>query len=614
MPSMTPRTILFRDEARARLLAGVNTIADVVGATMGCGGRNILIDDGPFRPPRSSRDGVTVAKYVALADPIQNLGAQLIYQAAKKAADTAGDGTTTATILAQRLFADGCRLVAAGANPVHLRRGIDQAVEAICGKKAEEGEQAGRYIGGILAALTIPVTSPEQIRQVGTLSANSDPALGAMIAEALAQVGKDGTVTVEESQGTETALDVVEGMQFDRGYLSPYFVTDPDRMEAELAGDESAPVFLLLHEKPLRDMHQLIPVAAQVAQAGGSLLVVAEDVTDSALAWLVVNKLQGKFRSVAVKAPGFGDRRRSLLDDLAVLTGATVLSPELGLKMADVPLAMLGRAKRVTVSKDDCTVVGGMGDESVLEARRNDLRDQIARTASDYDRVRLEERLARLTGGVAVVKVGGQTEAEMKERKDRAEDAMYATRAAVAEGIVPGGGTALVRCVDSSEFRAAMATVSGDVQAGWRLVQRAAEEPLRRIVGNAGGEGGEVVAELRRRLLDGHATVTVGNAAEEKITPDGYVTVVAGNAAGEEMSLGIPGYGYNAATGQFTDLLSEGVIDPARVTRTALQAAGSVAGLLLTNDAVLADDVEAAAEVRKSLQPVMPAQQQMLQY
>lgn len=596
MPSMTPRTILFRDEARARLLTGVNTIADVVVSTLGNGGRNILLDDGPFRPPRSSKDGVTVAKYVALADPIANMGAQLVYQAAKKAADTAGDGTTTTVALAQAIFRDGCRLVAAGANPVHLRRGIDQAVEAICGRKCDEGEQAGRYVGGILAALTIPVTSPEQIRQVGTLSANSDPAIGAMIAEALAQVGKDGTVTVEESQGTETALDVVEGMQFDRGYLSPYFVTDADRMEAELAGDETSPVFILLNEKPLRDMHQLIPVASQVAQAGGSLLVVAEDVTDSALAWLVVNRLQGKFRSVAVKAPGFGDRRRALLDDLAVLTGATVLSPELGLKMTDLPLKMLGRAKRVTVGKDDCTVVGGMGDETVLEARRNDLRDQITRTASDYDRVRLEERLARLTGGVAVVKVGGQTEAEMKERKDRAEDAMYATRAAVAEGIVPGGGTALVRCVDSEEFRQGMAQASGDVQAGWRLVQRAAEEPLRRIVANAGGEGGEVVAELRRRLLDGHATA------------------VAINVAGEELTLEIQGYGYNAASGQFTDLLTEGVIDPARVTRTALQAAGSVAGLLLTNDAVLADDVEAAAAVRKSLQPVMPAQQQMLQY
>jgi chaperonin GroEL len=595
MPSLQPKQIIFRDEARASMLKGVNALADVVGATLGCAGRGILLDQGAFQPPRSSRDGVTVARHIHLADPVADLAAQLLYQAAKKTADTAGDGTSTCCVLAQRMFAEGVRLVAAGANPTLLKRGIDAATKAIVGEKGEDG----KYSGGTLASLTIPVTSPDQIAQVGTLSANSDPAIGNLIAAALAQVGKDGTVTVEESQSLETTLEVVEGMQFNQGYLSPYFITDPERMEAQLTGDEgSSPLFVYLHEKPLRHLNELLPILNNIiAPNNAALLVIAEDITDSALAFLAVNKYQGRLRAVAVKGPGFGDRRRALFDDLAVLTGATLISPELGLKPDNITREMLGRATKVTVTKDDTTVVGGMGQPDQIEARRNDLRAQIAATTSDFDRTRLEERLAKLTGGVAVVKVGGQTEAEMKERKDRAEDAMYATKAAVLEGIVPGGGTALIRCVDSEEFNGLRSKAAGDVLAGWNLVARAAEEPLRRIVANAGGEGGEIVAEFRRRITDGHDVV------------------LAENAEGKERRFKITGYGYNAATSEFTDLLTEGVIDPARVTRTALQAASSIAGLLLTNEAIVADDVAAAAEVRKSLTPVMPGgQQSMLQY
>lgn len=599
MSSIQPKKIVFRDEARSAILRGVNTLADVVCSTLGPLGKNILLDQGPFQVARSSRDGVTVAKHIHLSDPIADMAAQLLYQAAKKTADSAGDGTTTCCAIAQSIVREGVRLVAAGANPTLLKRGIDQATRAIVGEKSDDGGGigigigSGRYSGGTLASLTIPVTSPDQIAQVGTLSANSDPAIGNLIAAALAQVGKDGTVTVEESQSLETTLDVVEGMQFNQGYLSPYFITDPERMEAVLTGDAgdgpsaSSPLFLYLHEKPLRHLNELLPILNNIiAPANAALLVIAEDITDSALAFLAVNKYQGRLRAVAVKGPGFGDRRRALFDDLAVLTGATLISPELGLKPDNITREMLGRATKVTVTKDDCTVVGGMGQPAAIDARRNDLREQIARSTSDFDRTRLEERLAKLTGGVAVVRVGGQTEAEMKERKDRAEDAMYATKAAVLEGIVPGGGTALIRAVDSAEFDMQRKQAAGDVLAGWNLVARACEEPLRRIVQNAGGEGGEIVAEFRRKL--------------SSLTADDYPR---------------DGFGYNAANGQFEDLLFSGVIDPAKVTRTALQAAASIAGLLLTNEAIVADDVEAAAEVRKSLTPVMPGGgQQMLQY
>lgn len=589
MPSLQPKQLVFRDDARAAMLKGVNALADAVEITLGPSGRGVLIDKGPFSSPQSSRDGVTVAKHIALADPLADLAARLLYSVAKRAADSAGDGTTTAVCLARAMFREGCRLVAAGANPTLLKRGIDAATKAIVGERDEQG----RYQGGTLSALTIPVTSPDVIAQVGTLSANSDPLIGNMIAEAIQQVGKDGTVTVEESQSLETTLEVVEGMQFNQGYLSPYLVTDIERMEAVLTGDDSSnPLYIYLHEKPLRHVQEILPVLENVAGGPGiplvgSILIIAEDITDSALAFLVNNKMRGFLRTAAVKGPGFGDRRRALFDDLAVLTGATLISPELGLRSQAITREMLGRATKVTVTKDDTTVVGGMGQAAMIEARRADLREQIARTTSDFDRTRLEERLAKLTGGVAVVKVGGQTEAEMKERKDRAEDAMYATRAAVLEGIVPGGGTALIRAAGNIGIWNDQ--VEPDFAAGFRLVQRACEEPLRRIAANAGKEGGEIVAEfLRRQRAFGE-----------------YEDAEAKKA----------GFGYNAATDKFEDLLAVGVIDPAKVTRTALQAASSIAGLLLTNEAIVADDVEAAAEVRKSLTPVMPGgQQNMLQY
>lgn len=612
MPSLNPKTILRHDAARQACLVGINTLADVVGQTLGPAGRPVLLDQGPFQPPRSSRDGVTVAKHIHLSDPQANLAAQLLRQAAQKTADSAGDGTTTSVVITQAIFREGVRLVAAGSNPILLKRGIDAATRAIVGEKGEDG----KYCGGTLASLTIPVTDPKVIAQVGTLSANSDPAIGDMIAAALAQVGKDGTVTVEESQSLETTLDIVEGMQFNQGYLSPYFITDPERMECVLTGDSdqansTSPLFIYLHEKPLRHVQEILPVLTMLAGGPGipftgSLLIIAEDIADSALAFLVVNKYQGKLRTCAVKGPGFGDRRRALFDDLAVLTGATLISPELGLKPDNITREMLGRATKVTVTKDDCTVVGGQGDPVTLEARRNDLREQIKQTSSDFDRVRLEERLAKLTGGVAVVKVGGQTEAEMKERKDRAEDAMYATRAAVLEGIVPGGGVALIRCVDLDQFKEQMDKAAGDVKAGWQLVAKACEEPLRRIVTNAGGEGGEIVAEFRRRLAEG---ITFFSNSQ---SPDDLIQSPVSYKQRKDLSVG---FGYNAATSEFTDLFAVGIIDPARVTRTALLAASSIAGLLLTNEAIVADDVVAAAEVRKSLTPVMPGgQQSMLQY
>lgn len=582
MPSMNPKLILRRDEAMQQLLSGVIALADVVGSTLGPGGRGVLLDEGAFRAPRSSRDGVTVARYIALSAPIPNLAAQLVRQAAEKAATSAGDGTTTSVILTQAIFREGVRLVAAGANPVALRRGIEAAAEAICGQR---DEATGRHAGGILDRLITPV-SPDDldtITRVGTISANSDLLLGRMIAEAVRQVGRDGTVTVEESQAMETTLDVVEGMQFTQGYLSPYFITDGERGECVLTGDDQHPLYIYLHEKRLTHYRDLLPfLQSVVGPRGGSLLVVAEDVTDSALGLLVQSRFQHGFRCCAVRGPGFGDRRRALFEDLSVLTGATLVSPELGFKPDSIQEAHLGKATRVTITRDDTTVVGGGGDSTLLAGRLTDLRAQILAAESDFDRVRLEERLAKLTGGVAVVKVGGQTEAEMKERKDRAEDAMYATRAAVAEGVVPGGGTALLRCADSVEFRRGMDGAADDVFQGWKLVARACEEPLRRIVANAGGEGGEVVAELRRRLRD-------GGTGTDPVAP-------------------AAGLGYNAATGEFCDLLAAGVLDPARVTRTALLAAASVASLLLTNEAVVADDVEEMGKVRRALAPVMPQQ------
>lgn len=623
MASVNSKKIVLRDEARVELLEGVNRLAEVVGATLGPGGRNVLLDQGAFQYPRSSRDGVTVAKHVALSNPIANLAAQLVRQAAEKAATTAGDGTTTTVIITQAIFREGVRLIAAGANPVALRRGIEQAAAAIVGTK---DELTGKYQGGALAAITQPVDPADQatIVKVGTLSANSDPALGAIIAEAVRQVGKDGTVTVEESQGMETTLDVVEGMQFNQGYLSPYFITDGERGEVVLQGDAQRPLYVYLHEKRLTHYKDLLPwLQSIVGPKGGSLLVVAEDITDSALGLLVQSRLQNGFRCCAVKGPGFGDRRRALFDDLAVLTGATLIAAELGIKAEGVTEGMLGRATRITITKDDCTVVGGEGDRDLVEGRINDLRAQIRLAESDFDRTRLEERLAKLTGGVAVVKVGGQTESEMKERKDRAEDAMYATRAAVAEGVVPGGGMALIRCVDSEEFQAGMraaAAEGGDVALGWRLVAKAAEEPLRRIVANAGGEGGEVVAELRRRVSSSALIFPASAVSQEDL--DKLELVNGGKIEYRHetpplswtCSIAI-NLGYNAATGEFCDLIAAGVIDPARVTRTALLAACSVASVLLTNEAVVADDIEEMGKARRALAPVMPQQPGMpMQY
>jgi chaperonin GroEL len=581
MPSVNPKLITSADTALAAILTGVNLLADTVGATLGPGGRNILLDQGPFHPPRSSRDGVTVAKHIALADPLADLAARLVRQAADKAATAAGDGTTTATILTQAIYREGNRLIAAGANPVLLRRGIEQAAAAVVGER----DDAGRFSGGLLAALVTPivdaagrVTAPDRIRQIGTLSANSDPALGQLVAQALEAVGKDGTVTVEESQSLETTLEVVEGMQFNQGYLSPYFITDPDRGECVLAGEEDRPVQILLHERRLASYRDLLPLLDRIGGPDrANLLVVAEDVTDTALAFLAMNRVRQGLRVCAVKGPGFADRRRGLFEDLAVLTGATLISPELGIKPGDFTPDLLGSARRVTVTKDDCTVVGGGGRADLLAGRLADLRAQIDRADGDFDRERLRERLAKLTGGVAVVKVGGQTEAEMRERKDRAEDAMYATRAAVLEGIVPGGGAALLRAAGGEEYRQALAAAEAThptVRDGWWIVKKACEEPLRRIVENAGGAGGDVVAEFKRWLHD-----------SERCDP---------------------GWGYNAATNQFEDLLASGVIDPVRVTRTALLSAASIAGLLLTTGAIVADDVEAMGRVRRAIAPVMP--------
>ncbi len=555
MSSHQPKQIILGDEARQALLRGVNKLAAAVGATLGPRGRNSIIEQHyGMAYPLSTRDGVKVAESIALADPLENLGAQMVRQVASKTSKVAGDGTTTATVLAQAIFREGVKAVAAGANPMSLKRGIDAAVQAIVGTRNDDGE----FEGGTLAKFSMPV-SGEMIAQVGTISANQDSAIGGTIAEAMERVGKNGVVTVEESQSLETQLDVVEGMQFDRGYLSPYFVTNGERMEATLQGDEQHPVYILLHEKTLSYHTDLEPIAAEVKRSGCSLLIVAEDVTGGALAFLAVNKMQGLFSSVAVKSPGMGDRKKALLEDLAILTGATVITPELGIKTESVTLNMLGRAQRVTVGKDDTTIVGGMGSAETLEARKNELKSAIERTTSDFDRPKLEERLAKLSGGVAVVKVGAATEAEMKEKVPLVRNAVNATRAAVLEGIVPGGGTALIRAVDDDDFFSEHIADS-DERTGYEIVRRACEEPLRKIAANAGREGGEIVGELRRRSG-----------------------------------------GWNATMNRYEDLIAAGIIDPTRVTRTALQSAGSIAGLLLITESLVVDDLEAMKRVKDAL-------------
>lgn len=572
MSSHQPKRIILGEEARQAILRGVNTLASAVAATLGPRGRNSIIEQHfGMAYPLSTRDGVKVAESIALADPLENIGAQMVRQAASKTSKVAGDGTTTATVLAQAIFREGVKAIAAGANPMSLKRGIDAAVEAIVGTRNDDGQ----FEGGTLAKFSLPV-SGDMIAQVGTISANSDPEIGGTIAEAMERVGKNGVVTVEESQSLETQLEVVEGMQFDRGYLSPYFVTNGERMESTLETNGERPVYILLHEKRITYHNDLVPIVEEVLRVGGSLLVVAEDVDGGALAFLAVNRIQGRFQSCAVKAPGLGDRKKALLEDLAILTGATVITPELGIKSESITLQYLGTAKRITVGKDDTTIVGGGGKQETLEARKNELKAAIERCTSDFDRPKLEERLAKLSGGVAVVKVGGATEAEMKEKVPLVRNAVNATRAAVADGIVPGGGTALIRAVDDREFTQRIFN-DRDEHMGWSIVARACEEPLRRIVANAGGEGGEIIAEMRRRAV---AAQTPGSGSKESWHS---------------------GFGYNAAKGKFEDLVAAGVLDPTRVTRTALQSAGSIAGLLLITESLIVDDLDAMKKVKDSL-------------
>lgn len=525
------KQVIHGEESRAAILRGINQLADAVKITLGPKGRNVVIDK-KFGSPTITKDGVTVAKEIELKDSLENMGAQMVREVASKTSDVAGDGTTTATVLAQSIFREGVKTVAAGANPMALKRGIDKAVE----RAIEEIRRLAKPVKG------------DMIAQVGTVSANGDQTIGNIIAEAMNKVGKDGVITVEESKTMETSLEVVEGMQFDRGYLSPYFVTDPERMEAVLEN----PV-ILIHEKKISSMKDLLPLLEQVAKMGKPMLIIAEDVEGEALATLVVNKLRGTLNIAAVKAPGFGDRRKAMLEDIAILTGGKVISEDLGIKLENVKLEDLGRAKKVTIDKDNTTIVEGAGKQSDIEGRVKTLRAQIDETSSDYDREKLQERLAKLVGGVAVIKVGAATETEMKEKKARVEDAMHATRAAVEEGIVPGGGVALVRAAKALEKFQTNADGEGDPdeQIGVNIVRRALEEPLRQIVQNAGKEGAVVVERVRSEKSEN--------------------------------------FGFNAQTEEYGDMVKAGVIDPAKVTRTALQNAASIAGLMLTTEAMVSE-------------------------
>ncbi|RMH31574.1 MAG: chaperonin GroEL [Nitrospirae bacterium] len=530
------KQLLYSEQARASILKGVNQLADAVKATLGPKGRNAILDK-KFGAPTITKDGVTVAKEIELKNPYENMGAQLVKEVASKTSDVAGDGTTTATVLAQAIYREGVKNITAGGNPMEIKRGIDKAVEIA----VEE-----------LKKISKPCQSKKEISQIGAISANSDQTIGDLIAEAMDKVGKDGVITVEESKSMTTSLDVVEGMQFDRGYISPYFVTNAERMEASL---EDA--FILIHEKKISAMKDLLPILEQVAKMGKPLLIIAEDVEGEALATLVVNKLRGTLNVCAVKAPGFGDRRKAMLEDIAILTGGQVISEEVGIKLESVKLTDLGRAKRVTVDKDNTTIVEGAGDPKRIEARVKQIKTQIEETTSDYDREKLQERLAKLVGGVAVIYVGAATETEMKEKKARVEDALHATKAAVEEGVVPGGGVALLRCIPSL----ANVKLSLDQQVGVDIVRRALEEPLRQIASNAGAEGSIVVERVK-----GEATTR----------------------------------GFNAATGEFVDMLEAGIIDPTKVVRCALQNASSVAGLMLTTEVMVTDIPEEKKE------PAMP--------
>ncbi|RWI19743.1 MAG: chaperonin GroEL [Mesorhizobium sp.] len=536
---MAAKEVKFHSDARDRMLRGVNILADAVKVTLGPKGRNVVIDKS-FGAPRITKDGVTVAKEIELEDKFENMGAQMVREVASKTSDIAGDGTTTATVLAQAIVREGAKAVAAGMNPMDLKRGIDKAVEAI----VQELKTNARK-----------VTRNDEIAQVGTISANGDAEIGRFLAEAMQKVGNEGVITVEEAKTADTELEVVEGMQFDRGYLSPYFITNQDKMRVELEEP-----YVLIHEKKLSNLQALLPVLEAVVQSAKPLLIIAEDVEGEALATLVVNKLRGGLKVAAVKAPGFGDRRKAMLEDIAILTGGTAISEDLGIKLENVTLEMLGRTKKVVVEKENTTVVDGAGKKEEIQGRVAQIKAQIEETTSDYDREKLQERLAKLAGGVAVIRVGGSTEVEVRERKDRVDDAMHATRAAVEEGILPGGGVALLRAANALD---AVAADNPDQRYGVDIVRRAIEAPARQIAENSGAEGSIIVGKLREK------------------------TDFA--------------YGWNAQTGEYGDLFSQGVIDPAKVVRTALQDAASIAGLLVTTEAMVAE------KPKKEAAPAMPA-------
>ncbi|MBY5312564.1 chaperonin GroEL [Rhizobium leguminosarum] len=536
---MAAKEIKFSTEAREKMLRGVDILANAVKATLGPKGRNVVIERS-FGAPRITKDGVSVAKEIELEDKFENMGAQMVREVASKTSDVAGDGTTTATVLAQAIVKEGAKAVTSGMNPMDLKRGIDLAVAAIVAE---------------LKANARKISNNSEIAQVGTISANGDAEIGHFLAEAMEKVGNDGVITVEEAKTAETELEVVEGMQFDRGYLSPYFVTNADKMRVEFEDP-----YILIHEKKLSNLQSMLPVLEAVVQSSKPLLIIAEDVEGEALATLVVNKLRGGLKIAAVKAPGFGDRRKAMLEDIAILTAGTVISEDLGIKLESVTLDMLGRAKKVSIEKENTTIVDGAGAKSDIEGRVAQIKAQIEETTSDYDREKLQERLAKLAGGVAVIRVGGSTEVEVKEKKDRVDDALHATRAAVEEGILPGGGVALLRAVKALDN---VKTANGDQRVGVDIVRRAVEAPARQIAENAGAEGSVIVGKLREK---------------------------------SEFS-----YGWNAQTGEYGDLYAQGVIDPAKVVRTALQDAASIAGLLVTTEAMIAD------KPKKDAPPPMPA-------
>jgi chaperonin GroEL len=537
---MAAKQIVTGETSRQAILRGVNILADAVKVTLGPKGRNAVIQKS-FGAPVITKDGVTVAKEIELKDPLQNMGAQMVREVASKTSDVAGDGTTTATVLAQAIFREGVKTVAAGASPTALKRGIERAVNAVCGYDETQKDGSKKHVKGELEKLSQPVEGP-MIAQVGAISANNDKLIGEIIAEAMKKVGKDGVITVEELKTMETQLEVVEGMQFDRGYSSPYFVTDPERMECVLEDCR-----VLIHEKKISSMKDLLPLLEQMAKVGKPLLIIAEEVEGEALATLVVNKLRGTLQCAAVKAPGFGDRRKAMLEDIAILTGGKAITDGLGIKLENIKLEDLGSAKKVTIDKDNTTIVEGAGRTSAIEGRVKQIRAQIEETTSDYDREKLQERLAKLVGGVAVIKVGAATETELKEKKARVEDAMHATRAAVEEGIVPGGGTALLRSIPALE----KINAEGDEAIGVNIIKRALEEPVRQIARNAGVEGAVIVGRIQE-------------------TNDEH-------------------FGFNAETGEYGDLVKMGVIDPTKVTRLALQNAASIAALMLTTEAMVAE-------------------------